>query len=331
MTATAYKRVCSRRKRTWTRCAAVLIGLLLAVPQGGASGQAGQTGQTGQATGTPQSGSSAQAATTDKDTAKKGGVYTGPTQIIVLPPVPMLDEEGRQRLDPDGKPMFYPQERQQRDKYGHPRFDEDGRPVMQTPTDLGYDENGKKIKVQKEKAPKMTPVSITRGTFTVDGVVGKVALNYDIPNLRYLYLYVPGMGVTVVSHVPFEGAKEQQAAFNGKSLMVTVEGHALELASDTPLLGEKATSAYVRIDRDFVLPSQYPQVGYGTVLTRPYGWPGSKENTALPGTAAPPLPANLKPEPQLPPCPAGQMRKGADATLPGQPPAPCESITPAPK
>jgi hypothetical protein len=254
-------------------------------------------------------------------------------EIIVLPPVPMLDAEGRQRIDPDGKPMFYPQEKQQRDKKGHPRFDEDGRPVMQTATDLGYDEKGKKIKVKKEKPPKMTPVSISRGTFTVDGVIGKAALNYEIPDLKYLYLYVPGMGVTVVSNVPFEGAKEQKDAFNGKSLTVTVGGHALEVASDVPLLGKKKpTAAFVRLDWDFVMPSQYPVVGYGAVLIRPYRWPGSKANATLTGLVAPPpLPANLRPVQQLPPCPAGQMRKGEGVMLPGDAATeqPCVPITAA--
>src|ERR1700744_6309047 len=28
--------------------------------------------------------------------------YTGPTTVIELPPTPMLDEEGKQRQDPDG-------------------------------------------------------------------------------------------------------------------------------------------------------------------------------------------------------------------------------------
>jgi len=266
----------------------------------------------------------------------KKGAYTGPTEIVVLPAAPMLDEEGRQRLDPDGKPMFYPPVKQQRDKKGHPRFDGDGKPVMQTKTELGYDERGKKIKAKKEKPPKMTPVAISRGTFTVDGVIGKAALNYEIPDLKYLYLYVPGMGVAVVSNAPFEGAKEQKDAFNGKSLIVTVGEHSLEVASDVALLGKKKkpASAFVRLDREFVLPSRYPVVGYGTLLARPYGWPGSKANAALTGPVQPPpLPVNLRPVQLLAPCPAGQMRKAATATLPGgaASEAPCEPITTGPK
>src|SRR6516225_5358615 len=32
---------------------------------------------------------------------KKGQPYTGPTTVVQLPPTPMLDEEGKQRQDPD--------------------------------------------------------------------------------------------------------------------------------------------------------------------------------------------------------------------------------------
>ncbi|MGH9597870.1 MAG: hypothetical protein ACRD3K_13830, partial [Edaphobacter sp.] len=54
---------------------------------------------------------------------KKGEqVYTGPTTVIELAPTPMLDEEGKQRQAPDGKLMFNPPVKQQRDKKGHPLF-----------------------------------------------------------------------------------------------------------------------------------------------------------------------------------------------------------------
>src|ERR1700761_4103617 len=58
--------------------------------------------------------------------------YTGPMTLVVLEPTPMLDEEGNQRQDPDGKLMFNPPVKQQRDKFGHPLFDAQGKPVMQT-------------------------------------------------------------------------------------------------------------------------------------------------------------------------------------------------------
>jgi len=256
--------------------------------------------------------------------------YTGPNNVVVLPATPMLDEEGRQRLDPDEQPMFNPPVRQQRDKKGHPLFNENGKPVFQTATDLGYDEHGKKLHVHKEKEPKMTPVSISRGTFTVDGMIGKAELNYDIADFKYIYMYVPGIGTLVVSNQPFPAAKEQPGAFNDKTLTVTTGDHKLQIGSDKRMLGKKPEPAYVLVDRDFKLPSKYPVVGYGKIPKAPYAWPGGRPNGALAGAFVepPPIPVNLQPTLLLAPCPAGQMRKAAPAVLPGQPvpDRPCVAI-----
>jgi hypothetical protein len=254
----------------------------------------------------------------------KKKIYTGPNTVIVLPPSPMLDEEGRQRLDPDGQPMFNAAVRQQRDKKGHPLFDDKGKPVFQTASDLGFDEHGKKIKVVKEKVPKMIPVSIARGTFTVDGMIGKAELNYKIADLKFIYLYAPGIGTVVVSSRPFTGSKEEKNAFNQKTLTVTTGDHTLQVASDDFILGKKPSSAFVLVDRDFHLPTPYPVMGYGGLIKAPYVWPGSHENADLKGAFVkpPPIPVNLQPVLLLSPCPEGQMRRSAPPVLPGQKAAP---------
>src|ERR1700743_3211210 len=177
---------------------------------------------------------------------KKGEqIYTGPTTLVVLPPTPMLDEEGKQRQDPDGKLMFNPPVKQQRDKKGHPLFDLKGPPVLQTKDSLGYDENGKKLHPVKEKPPKTVAVSISRGILTVDGLTGKAALNYEIKDLKYLYFYVPGIGTTVVSNDPFPGAVEQKHAFDNKTLTITVNEHVVQLSSENRLLGKVPQLALV--------------------------------------------------------------------------------------
>jgi hypothetical protein len=261
---------------------------------------------------------------------KKGEqVYTGPTTVVELAPTPMLDEEGKQRQDPDGKLMFNPPVRQQRDKKGHPLFDLKGQPVMQTKDNLGYDENGKKLHPVKEKPPKLVSVSIARGTLTVDGLIGKAALNYEIKDLKYVYFYVPGIGTTVVSNDPFPGAVEQKHAFDDKTLTVTVGEHVLQLSSDNRLLGKAPESAFVLVDKNFVVPTKFPVMGYGPIRVAPYAWPGSKINGELKGAVeAPPLPVDLRPTLLLQPCPAGQMRMAGPTMLPGQtaPPQPCVPI-----
>jgi hypothetical protein len=255
--------------------------------------------------------------------------YTGPTTLVELPPTPMLDAEGKQQQDPEGKLMFNPPIRQQRDKKGHPLFDAQGTPVMQTKNELGYDENGKKLHAPKEKPPKTVSVSISRGTLTVDGMTGKAALNYEIKDLKYVYVYVPGVGTTIISNDPFPGAVEQKKAFDDKTLTVTVGDHVLQLASDNRLMGKTPESAYVLVDRSFSVPTKFPVVGYGPIRVAPYAWPGSKENAVLTGAVeAPPLPADLRPTPLLQPCPAGQMRTAGSPVLPGQTaaPRPCVPI-----
>jgi hypothetical protein len=253
--------------------------------------------------------------------------YTGPMTLVELPPAPMLDEEKKQRLDPDGKPMFYPPVKQQRDKYGHPLFDQKGIAVMQTKDNLGYDENGKKLHPPKEKPPKTVSVSISRGVLTVDGMTVKAALNYEIKDLKYVYVYVPGLGTIVVSNDPFPAAVEQKHAFDDKTLTVTVSEHTVQLTSENRLLGKTPESAFVLVDKSFSMPTKFPVMGYGPIRVAPYAWPGSKLNDELKSVAeAPPLPVDLRPAPLLQPCPAGQMRTAA---LPGESataPHPCVPI-----
>jgi hypothetical protein len=259
----------------------------------------------------------------------KKPVYTGPTEVVELAPTPMLDEEGKQRLDPDGKPMFNPPVKQQRDKYGHPLFDDKGKPVFQTATELGYDEKGKKLHAKKEKAPKTISVAVVKGTLTVDGMIGKAALNYDISDLHYIYLYAPWIGTVVVSNQPFPGSKEQAGAFNQNTLTVTADDHQFQLFSEKQLLGKKPEPAYVAVDREFKLPTKVPVMGYGATLKAPYQWPGAKENPETKALVqAPPVPVSLRPVLLLPKCPAGQMRAAAKVALPGEtaPPPPCVPI-----
>jgi hypothetical protein len=272
------------------------------------------------------------AATHTQWTKKSKTPYTGPTQVIELTPTPMLDEEGKQRLDPDGKPMFNPPVKQQRDKYGHPLFDEHGKPVFQTATELGYDDGGKKLHVKKEKPPKTTSITIAKGTLTVDGLIGKAALNYDIKDFHYVYLYAPWIGTVVVSNVPFPGSRMQANGFDQHTLTVNVEDHQFQVFSEKVLLGKKPAPAYVAVNRDFKLPSKVPVMGYGTVLKAPYQWPGAKENPESKAyVKPPPVPVSLRPVALLPPCPQGQMRPTSRVVLPGEdvPPAPCVPIAAA--
>lgn len=258
--------------------------------------------------------------------AKKGKqIYNGPTTIVESPQTPMLDDDGKQRFDPEGKPMFNAPVKQQRDKKGHPLYDANGKPVFQTANNMGFDANGKKIKVKKVKEPRTTSIEISKGTLTVDGMIGKAALNYQIKDFRYVYLYAPWIGTVVVSNQAFPGAIEQAKAFDQHTLTVMVEEHQFQVYSEKIILSKRPEPAYVSVDRLFRLDSKYPAMGYGKSLQAPYSWPSAK---ASPESKAyvkpPPVPPNLRQTMLLAACPDGQMRPAA--TSPGGAPQACVAM-----
>jgi hypothetical protein len=261
---------------------------------------------------------------------------TDSKEIDIKEPLPVLDQEAKQIVGPDGKPLFYPPVKQLRDKKGYPVCGPapDYKPIYQSKNDMGYDEHGKKIPVPKVKIAKTTPAEISRGVLTVDYMIGKAEMNYKIPDLKFIYIYSPGIGIAVISNSSFPGAVEQKNAFKDNSLVVKVDDHRLELSSDKQILGKKgkAESAFVLLDREHTLPSKYPVVGYGRLYVWPYEWPGSKPNAVLKNlVTVPPTPKTFRPIMLLAACPQGQMRRPLPdgyVALPGSPEAdqPCVPI-----
>jgi hypothetical protein len=142
------------------------------------------------------------------------------------------------------------------------------------------------------------------GVLTIDGMVAKVQLNYDIQNTGYMYFFVPGVGTAVVSMTPLADGVKVPDAFDGEKLAFTVDGHSVELSNDGSSLLEKRKSkadVYVRLDRSTVAISRYPRMGYGDTTTAPYVWPlsdpspANKERVAY-VVAPPPVPKSMLPQ-----------------------------------
>jgi len=191
-----------------------------------------------------------------------------------------------------------------------------------------------KVKVKKVKPPPMFPVTVERGVLTVDGWTGKARLNYSIMDLKYLYLWAPGIGTAVVSSEPFPNAQLQAGAFNGHTLTVAVGGHTLQLASDRNLLSGKELikPAYVALDTTYVPEhANYPAFGYGVTSKAPYAWPASMVNYTGDVSRAPPLPESMLP-PLKPanctPAAATASTTPADTTTPAAA-APAPAAAPA--
>ncbi len=188
---------------------------------------------------------------------------------------------------------------------------------------------GKKDKKKKkEKPPKLTPIHIEQGTLTVDGWTGKARLNYDIADLKYIYVWAPGIGTIVASNQKFPFGKEEPGAFNGNTLTLEAGGHIIQLSSEKKLLKEKKPSpAYVFLDTSYKASSAFPEMGYGNGKDAPYSWPGAKEAPVNKGSAAPPpLPAGMRAVLAGPTC----KPTSVSATSATPSPAPAASACPAP-
>jgi hypothetical protein len=145
---------------------------------------------------------------------------------------------------------------------------------------------------------------IRDGILTVDGMVAKVELNYDIEHTGYMYFFVPGVGTAVVSMSPIADAEKVPNAFDGSTLAFKVDGHTFELSSENNMLSKRKDKAkadvYVRLDKSTVAVSRYPQMGFGDTTQSPYVWPlsapepKSKEKAGY-VVPPPPMPASVLP------------------------------------
>jgi len=191
-----------------------------------------------------------------------------------------------------------------------------------------------KAKVKKVKPPPMVPVTVERGVLTVDGWTGKAALNYSIMDLKFIYLWAPGVGTAIVSSEPFPGAQLQGGAFNGHTLTVTVAGHTLQLASDRNLLSggkELIKPAYVALDTTYVPEHpNYPAFGYGVTSKAPYAWPASMASYTGDVSRAPPLPTNLLPPVKTANCPPAVATPAPAGTAPAAATTPATATASAP-
>lgn len=210
-----------------------------------------------------------------------------------------------------------------------PTLDADGNPIHLAPCSK-KDKVCQKKRKEILKGKKKLGMKIENGTLTVDGWTGKARLNYDISEVKFLYIYAPGIGTTIVSNQNFPGAKEEKNAIKGKTMTVTTaDGHSLQLASDEPLMGndKKTLSMWVATDAEYNPGSKYPTFGYGSTAKAPYNWPGTRplnEKEQKMFAKAPPLPKEMV---------ARQMELPCVNVRPGEPikPVKLNGITYTPK
>lgn len=151
----------------------------------------------------------------------------------------------------------------------------------------------------KEIIPPKLKAAIEDGTLTVDGMIAKARLNYNI-NDSYIYFFVPDVGAVIVAQANFPGATLQEKAFQANTLTVQADGHEIQLSSNANFAVKKGGDAYVWVDPSFRTSSRFPMMGYGDTRNAPYIWPGSKfqmpSEVQTGAVKPPPIPKNLMPK-----------------------------------
>lgn len=151
---------------------------------------------------------------------------------------------------------------------------------------------------RRNAGEKLIYARVRNGVYTVDGMVAKIQLNYDVGGAPFMYLFVPGIGTAVISVSPEPDALMTNAALHDDELTFTVDGHhfgltGISLASNR---GEVPANLYVRLDRSAWRVSRLPMVGFGNRAELPYVWPGALPPEHAEETeAVPPIPATLLP------------------------------------
>jgi hypothetical protein len=71
---------------------------------------------------------------------------------------------------------------------------------------------------QESLPERLISAQVHDGILTIDGMVAKVQLNYEIQRAGYMYFFVPGVGTAVVSLAPMEDSDRVRNAIHGSVL-----------------------------------------------------------------------------------------------------------------
>lgn len=194
-----------------------------------------------------------------------------------------------------------------------PTLDANGKPVELAPCARKDKECQKKRKALLHR--KKVGMKIENGTLTVDGWTGKARLNYDISEIKFLYVSIPGQGTVIASMEQFPNSQPQKNALEGKTLTIKTPGdHLVQISSDENLVDKKDHAIYVAMDPSYTEPGRFPTIGYGSTARAPYNWPGVRplrDSESKISAKAPPLPTGMA---------ISQMKLPCQKVAPGEKP-----------
>ena len=162
-----------------------------------------------------------------------------------------------------------------------------------------------KVTVPSHAQDKLLYGKVRNGVYTVDGMVAKLQLNYDVDGARFVYMFVPGLGTAVLSLTADPDAITAEASVHENELKFSVGDHRFRLTGIALAnnKGRVPEHLYVKLDRAAWQLNRHPMVGFGNAVAMPYQWPGALASAPSPEQAeesqlVPPVPASLLPSPK---------------------------------
>ena len=159
-----------------------------------------------------------------------------------------------------------------------------------------------KVPLPKNAEENLLYGRVRDGVYTVDGMVAKLKLNYDVNGAHFLYMFVPGVGTAVLSSVADPDAITSEARLQENELKFSVGDHRFMLTGVALAnsKGKVPDHLFVKLDRSAWRLNRHPMLGFGNAAQLPYQWPGALASNSAPllpeeKEIIPPVPASLLP------------------------------------
>lgn len=116
------------------------------------------------------------------------------------------------------------------------------------------------------------PLHLQNGRITINNQEQPGTFSTVLSNFKFLYFYVPGQGLLIVSDKQFGHAIEA-GAFEDRQLHFYSSGIEFKLTSSTQILDEASKPVWVYYDPSFAVDVKSIMFGYGDTESAPYDWP----------------------------------------------------------
>ncbi len=116
------------------------------------------------------------------------------------------------------------------------------------------------------------PLHLKNGKITINNQQQPGTYSALVSDFKFLYFYVPGQGLFVISNNQF-GRAVEAGRFEDRQLQFDISGIDFKLSSSRPILGKSSQPVWVYYDPGFTLNVKSIMFGYGDSESAPYDWP----------------------------------------------------------